>query len=217
MRMVEPFGDAKNGSEAGCEALVGIIERAVSRMITGRFCFAIVVTHDGGNETAVAAIESSDVAIEGQIFAMFVMAFVADCVTNVVKQRGRFEKDARFGRKMMNRLQLIEELQAEFANVFGVAAIAVEAAREDASSAEQFARMSVVAMRFLAGEYFTGDFAKQAFAEPDARNGEGVEIQVAAECEKDETGDSHDVGAVAAHAVDFHARFDIAAQQIGKT
>src|SRR5215468_2335535 len=105
-------------------------------MIVGRFCFAIVVTHDGGHETTFAAIEAGDVTIEGEIFAVLVMTFVTDGVTDVVKQRSGFQEHARFGRKMMNRLQLIEKLQTEFANVFGMAAIAIEATRKNTCAAE---------------------------------------------------------------------------------
>jgi hypothetical protein len=134
MRMVEPFRNAKNRREAAGKALIGIVERAVRRMITGWIGFTIVVTHDGGDEIAVAAVEPGNIAIEGQIFAVLVMAAIADGVSDIVKQGGGFKEYARFSGKMMDRLELIEELQTEFANVLGVAAVAIEAPREDAGS-----------------------------------------------------------------------------------
>ena len=108
VRMIEAFGDTENRSEAVSEAFVGIIQRAVRRMITRRFCLSIMVTNGGGDQIAVAAIESGDVAVERQIFAVLVMPAIADGVADVMKQRGGFEQDARFGRQMMNRLKLIE-------------------------------------------------------------------------------------------------------------
>src|SRR5215475_8592493 len=143
------------------------------------------------------------------------MAFVAHGVADVVKQRSGFEEHARFCGKMMHRLQLIEKLQTKFANMFGMAAIAVKTAGEDTSAAEQFTSMAVVAMRLFAGENFASNVAKQSFANSDTRNRERVQIEVAAEREKNKAGDAHDVGAIATHAIDFHSRFNVAAQQIG--
>ena len=101
VRMIEAFGDTENRSEAASKALVGIIQRAVRRMITRRFCLSIVVTNGGGDQIAVAAIESGNVAVERQIFAVLVMAAIADSVADVMEQRGGFEQDARFGRQML--------------------------------------------------------------------------------------------------------------------
>src|SRR5262249_55989545 len=186
-------------------------------MIIRGFCFAIVITHNGGDETAIAAVETRNVAVEREVFAVLVVTLVAHGMADVVKQGCGFQKHARFRWKMMNWLQLVEELEAEFANVFGVAAVAVEAAGKNASAAEEFARVAVIPMRFLAREHFARYFAEQAFTNSDAGYRKRVEGQVAAEREKNDAGDADDICAEAADAIDFHARFDVATQQIGKT
>ena len=106
--MVEALSDTENRSEAASKAFVGIIQRAVRRMITRRFCLSIMVTNGGGDKISVAAIEPGNVAVECQIFAVLVMAAIADGVADVMEQRGGFKQDARFGRQMMHGLKLIE-------------------------------------------------------------------------------------------------------------
>jgi len=108
VRMIEAFGDTENRSEAVSKAFVGITQRAVRRMITGRFCLSIVITNGGGDQIAIAASESGDVAVERQIFAVLVMPAIADRVADVMEQRGGFEQDTRLCRQMMNGLKLIE-------------------------------------------------------------------------------------------------------------
>ena len=56
VRMIEALGDAHDRGEAAGEAFVGVIQRAVSGMITGRFRLSIVVTNGGGDEIAVASV-----------------------------------------------------------------------------------------------------------------------------------------------------------------
>ncbi len=216
VRMIEPFRNPKYRRDAARETLIGIIQRAIGRMIPGRLCFSIVITNGGGDKIPVAAVESGDVAVESEIFAVLVMPAITDSVSNIVKKRGGFEEHARFRGKMVDRLQLIEKLQTQFANVFGVAAIACHAACKNARAAQKFSRAGIVAMRLLARENFPRNFAEKSFANSDARNGERTQIQVAAKRDENQTSDSHDVGAITAHAKSFHARFDVAAQKIGQ-
>jgi hypothetical protein len=117
---------------------------------------------------------------------------------------------------MMDRLKLIEKLQTEFANMFGVATIAIEAAGKDASTAQHLARFRVIAMGLFPGKSFARNFAEQSFANSDSRNGKSTEIQVAAEREKNQSSYAHHVGAITADAVNFHTRINVTAQEIGQ-
>ena len=99
-----------------------------------RHRLAIVVANRCGDDAAIVSIEALDVAIEREIFAMFVMAAMADHVTDVVQHRRRFEQYARVRRQMMDGLQLIEKQDAEFAHVFGVLLVVFQASRESASA-----------------------------------------------------------------------------------
>ena len=83
--MIEAFGDTENRSKAAGEAFVGIVQHAIRRMITRRFCLSIVVTNGGGDQIAVTSGESGNVAIERQIFAVLVVAAIAHGVADVVK------------------------------------------------------------------------------------------------------------------------------------
>jgi len=56
MRMVEPFGDAEEGSETACNALVVVIETGVGGMMAGRLRFSVVIANGGSNDGAVAAV-----------------------------------------------------------------------------------------------------------------------------------------------------------------
>ena len=98
--------------------------------------------------------------------------------------------------------------------MFGVAAIAVEAAGESASADEELAGVGVVAVRLFARERFARDFAEESFTNAHTWNRERPQIQITAERDEDQSGDAHNVGAVAANAVGFHAGVDVAAEQI---
>src|SRR2546430_14562665 len=114
----------------------------------------------------------------------------------------------------MNGLKLVEQLQAQLADVFRVAAIAVEAPRKNASANKKLARRRIVTMRLFAGERFARNFTKQSFANADARNGKRAQIQIAAKRDENQSGDAHDVGAIAADTECLHTRFDVATKQI---
>jgi len=68
---------------------------------------------------------------------------------------------------MVERLEMIEEKDGKFADVFGVALIVFEAASEAAGADEHLAGLGVVAVRLLAREGVAGDFLENAFADAD--------------------------------------------------
>jgi len=98
--------------------------------------------------------------------------------------------------------------------VFGVALIVFEAAGKAARADDHLAGFGVVAMRLFAGEGFAGDFLEDAFADADGGDEELTDVEVTAEDDKDDGGDAHDVGAVAADTVGFHAFADIAFEDV---
>src|SRR5208337_966765 len=49
MRVVQPFGDAQNGSEAPRDALVVVVERGISGMVAGRLRLAIVIANQSAD------------------------------------------------------------------------------------------------------------------------------------------------------------------------
>ena len=116
---------------------------------------------------------------------------------------------------MVNRLQLIEEHQAEFADVFGVLLIVLEATAKTASGKKHLTRSGIVAVRFLAGESFARDFREQTFADAHTRNDKAANIQITAKGEKDDGGDAHDVGAVAANPIGLHACSEVTFEEVG--
>jgi len=85
MGVVEAFGDAEDGCQAAGDALVVVVEGGVGGVVSVRRGFTIVIANDGGDDVAVASIQPRDVAIEGQIFTVLVVAAMADAVTDVVK------------------------------------------------------------------------------------------------------------------------------------
>ena len=217
VRMIETFGDADDGGNAASDALVVVVERGIAGMVAVRLGLAIVVANDGGDNLAIAAFEAGDIAVEGEIFAMLVMAAVTDAMTDVVEKRASFELHARLNRQMVERLKLIEEHEAEFADMLGVALIVIEAAAETAGGHENLAGFGVVAMGLFARKGVAGDFLENTFAEADTGNGKGADVEIAAESNEDEGGDSHNIGAIAADAVGFHTGAHIATEDVWKT
>jgi hypothetical protein len=214
--VIETFGDAEDGGEAAGDALVAVVEGGVRGVIDVGSGFAIVVADDGSNDVAVAAFEAGNVAVEGEIFTVLVMAAMGDAMTDVVKEGSGFEFDASLRGEMVERLEVIEEHDAEFANMFGVTLVVFETAGEAARANDHLTGFGGVAVRFLAGEGFAGDFLEDAFADADGGDKELTDVEVAAEDDEDDGGDAHDVGAVAANAVRFHALADIAFEDVGE-
>jgi len=89
--MIQSFRDAKNGSQPADHALIVVTQRGVRRMMPGRLRLAIVIANHRRDDGAISALETYDVSVERKIFAVLVMAAVADHVANIVKQRTGFE------------------------------------------------------------------------------------------------------------------------------
>ena len=65
---------------------------------------AVVIAHDGADEVAIAAFESGDIAVESEVLTVFVMATVADPVTDVMEEGTGFELNTGLRGKMVNGL-----------------------------------------------------------------------------------------------------------------
>ena len=174
--VIETFGDAEDGGEAAGDALVVVVEGGVGGVVGVGSGLAIVIANDGGDDVAVAGFEAGDVAVEGEIFAMLVVAAMGDAMADVVEERPRFEFDASMMRQVMQRLEVIEEHDGECADVLGVALIVFEAAGEAAGAEEYLAGFGGIAVRFLTGEGFAGNFLEDAFTDPDGGNQELADI-----------------------------------------
>ena len=214
--VVEPFGDSKDACETTRDAAIAVTERGVGRMMGGGLGFSVVIADKRSDEGAIAVGKARDVAVERQIFAVFVVATVADGVADVMEERSRFEKRTRLRRKMVNRLELVEKLESKVTYMFGVLLVLLEAAGEAADADQHLASGLIVAMRLLAGESVASNFVDDAFADADGGNGHGVNVEVAAKGDEDNGGDAHHVRAVAANAVGFHAVGNVATQEIGQ-
>ena len=179
-------------------------------MVPVGFGLAIVIADDGGNDIAVSAFQTGNVAIQGQVFAVFVVPAVADAMAQVVKKGPGFELDTCLNREMVQRLELVKEHEAELANMLGVALVVFQAAAETARTDQYLASVGIVAMRLFAGEGIASDFLKETFAEADAGYGKGADVEITAEGDEDQGGNGHDIGAIAADSISFHARANIA-------
>src|SRR6202011_2565677 len=142
---------------------------------------------------AVAALKPWNISIEREVFAVLVVAAMADHVAGIVEQRAGFEQDARFRGQMVNRLQLVKKQDAQLAHVLGVTLIVLHAAREAARADKKLTRGCIVTVRFLARKSFAGDFLKQSFANADARDREGAKVEIAAEGDEGDGRDGHDI------------------------
>src|SRR5580704_11939191 len=178
--------------------------------MAGRDGFSIVVADGGGDDAAIVAVESLDVAVEREILAMFVMAAMADHVADVVEHCGSLEQNARMRGQVMHRLQLIEEHDAELAYVLGMLLVVFQSARKCASAEQDLPLGGVVAMRLFARKRLARNFLQQAFADADAGNREGAKIQITPDHDEDDRGDADDVGTIPPYGIRLHALADIA-------
>jgi len=117
---------------------------------------------------------------------------------------------------VVHRLKLIEQHEAEFADVFGVLLVVLQAAAEIPRREQHAAGFRIVAMRLLAREGFIRGLQQQSLANAHAGDHEAPDIEVARDSEENDGGDGHDVGAVAAHAIGLHAIAQVALQNIGQ-
>ena len=104
MGMVEALGNADEGSESACDALVIVVECGVRGMVPVGRGLAVVIAHDGADQVAIAALESRDIAVESQVLAVFVMPAVADTVADVMEEGAGFELHACLRGQMVNGL-----------------------------------------------------------------------------------------------------------------
>jgi hypothetical protein len=112
MGVIESLGNADERGEAAGDALVVIVECRVGGVMAGRLGLAIVIADNSGDKVAIAGFESGDVAIESEVFAVLVVATVADAVTDIVEERTGFQMDAGLWGQVVNRLKLIEQHEA---------------------------------------------------------------------------------------------------------
>src|ERR1700719_3290910 len=140
--------------------------------MAGRRRLPIVIAHQRRHNSAVSALETRNTSTARKILAVLVVPAMADHLWGIVMQRAGLEQQARFRWQMMNRLQLIEEQNAELPHVLGVTLIVFHAAREAARADEELTRGCIVAMRLLAREGVARDFLEQPFTNADAGNRE---------------------------------------------
>ena len=120
--------------------------------------FSIVITDGGSNDAAIMSVESLDVAVEREIFAVLVMTAVAHHMANVVEHCRGFQQNAGVRRQVMHGLQLVEEHDAEFAHVLGVLLVVFQPARKRACAKQDLALNGVVAVWLLARKRVARDF-----------------------------------------------------------
>jgi len=106
--MIQAFRDSNQRSQPAREPAIAIVERSVRDVVILRLGFAVVIPDNSSGERSVAPFKTRNVAIHREIFAVLVMALVADGMSNVVQQRSCFQNDPGIARKMMQRLQLIK-------------------------------------------------------------------------------------------------------------
>ena len=85
MGMIEAFGDADESGEAAGDALVIVVEHGIGGMMAGGFGLAVMVANDSGNDSAIPTFETGDVAIQGEVLAVLVMAAMADAMAQIVE------------------------------------------------------------------------------------------------------------------------------------
>src|SRR5437868_5751209 len=106
--------------------------------------FAIVITNQGGDDGPLAALETWNVSMQGQVFAVLVVPAMTDGMADIMEQRPSFEEDARLARKMMDWLERVKKHDTQFSNVLGVALVIFETTRKTARTDEKLARRSGV-------------------------------------------------------------------------
>jgi len=214
MGMIQRFGNSQDRGETPRNSLVAVIERGIGEVVPRGLRFSIVVAHQRGDDRAIAAFQAGNIAVEHKIFAVLVMAAMADHVPGVMHERAGFQQNARLCRKMVDGLKLVEEQNAQLANVLGVRLILLQAPRETASAHEQLPRGYVVTVRLRPGKGLMGDFLDQSFAKADAGDRKIANVEVAPQRDKRKCSDAQHVRAIAPDAVGLHALAHIALQEI---
>src|SRR5258708_36096107 len=103
--MIQAFRDSNQRSQPAREPAIAIVERSVRHMVIFRLGFAVVIPDNSGGERSVAPFKTRNVTIHREIFAVLVMALLADGMSNVVQQRSFFQNDPGRARKKMPRTE----------------------------------------------------------------------------------------------------------------
>ena len=114
----------------------------------------------------------------------------------------------------MYRLQLIEQLDTQFAHVFRMLLFVSKPPRKTTGSHKQLARCGVVPVGFLAGERFPRNLLQQPFAHANAGERKGAQVQVTTERKKRDGSDGHHVGAVTPHRISLHALAHVSPENV---
>ena len=104
MGMIQGFGNSQDRRKTASDSLVAVVQRGICDVVPRGLRFSIVITHQRGNDGAVAAFESWDIAVEHKIFAVLVVAAMGDAMADVVEERAGFEFDAGLRGEMVQRL-----------------------------------------------------------------------------------------------------------------
>src|SRR5271163_194415 len=103
-------------------------------MMPRGFGLPVVITDNRSHNRAVAPFEAGNIAVHHQILAMLVMPAMADHVPYVVQKRASFQQHPRLCRQMMYGLQLVEEQNAQLADMLGMRLIVFQTPRKAARS-----------------------------------------------------------------------------------
>src|SRR5437016_6431872 len=98
VRVIETLGNPQNRGQPSQDGLIGVIQGGIRGVVSSRFRLAVVIAHQTGDDGAFAAPQRGNIAVQNQVFSVFVMSTVADHVSGIMQQRSRFEKHARLRR-----------------------------------------------------------------------------------------------------------------------
>jgi hypothetical protein len=94
MGVVKALGNADHSSKTARDALVIVGKPGISGMMAVGVSLAVMVAHDGSNDMTVAPFQAGDIAVEGKVLAVLVVAAMTDTMANVVKERAGFQLNA---------------------------------------------------------------------------------------------------------------------------
>jgi len=124
--VIESLGNAQERGEAANDSLPAIVQETETAMMRDRGGLAVVVPDEAGNRLAAPSLETGDITVKDQVFAVPVMASMVHCVAHVMQQRTGFEQDPGFASEVMHRLELVEERKTQLADLLGVTLVRLE-------------------------------------------------------------------------------------------
>src|SRR5215467_6461265 len=107
--MVKRFSNSQNCGKPSQDGLVCVVQGGISRVMSGGFRLTVVIAHEAGDDGPFAAFQSANITVHRQVFAVLVMAAMADHVPGIVKQSPGFQEHARLWRQAMYWLQLVKQ------------------------------------------------------------------------------------------------------------